>query len=54
MFIRLAAGLQSNKAGFDQKGSMLLLVCSEAIESKLVKLDTSRTVILPPMVTVLW
>ena len=32
---------------------MLLFVCSEAVESKLVKLETSHTVILPPMVSVL-
>ena len=29
---------------------MLLFVCSEAAESKLVKLETSLTVILPPIV----
>ena len=29
---------------------MLLFVSSESVESKLVKLETSRTVILPPMV----
>ena len=33
---------------------MLFFVCSEAAESKLVKLETSHTVILPPMVSVLW
>ena len=33
---------------------MLFFVCSEAAESKLVKLDTSRTVILPPTVGVIW
>ena len=33
---------------------MLLFVCSEAVASKLVKLETSLRVILTPMVTVLW
>ena len=33
---------------------MLLFVCSEAVEYDLIKLHTSRTVILPPMVIVLW
>ena len=37
-----------------KKENMLLFVCSEAVESILVKLETSRTVILPPMVRVLW
>ena len=32
---------------FTSKESMLLFVCSEAVDSKLVKLETSRTVILP-------
>ena len=32
---------------------MLLFVCSTAVESRLVRLDTSCTVILPPMVSVL-
>ena len=36
------AGLQFNKAGLDR------LVCSEPFEPKLVKLETSRTVILSP------
>ena len=40
-------GLQFNKTGTDQKEQMLFFVCSEAGESKLVKLETSRTVILP-------
>ena len=31
----------------------MFFVCSEAVESKLVKLETSRTVILPPTVSVL-
>ena len=35
------------------KETMLLFVCSEAVESKLVTLETSRAVILPPMVSVL-
>ena len=48
------AGLQLNKIGFDQNKNTLLFVCSEAVESKLVKLETSRTVILPPKVNVLW
>ena len=33
---------------------MLLLVCNEAVKSKLVKLETSHTVIDSPMVKVLW
>ena len=33
--------------------NMLFFVCSEAVESKLVKLETSRTVIFPPTVSVL-
>ena len=33
--------------------NMQLFVCSEAVESKLVKLETNRTVILPQMVSVL-
>ena len=35
------------------KVNMLLYVCSEAVESELVKLETSRTVILPPLVSLL-
>ena len=31
----------------------LIFVCSKADESKLLKLETNRTVILPPMVNVL-
>ena len=33
---------------------MWLLVCSDAVESKLVKLETSDKEILPPTVSVLW
>ena len=33
---------------------MLFYVSSEAVEFELVKLETSLTVILPPMVSVLW
>ena len=47
------AGLQLNKTGTDQKEHMLLFVCSEAVESKLVKLETSRSAILPPTASVL-
>ena len=32
-----------------KKENMFLFVCSEAVESKLVKLETSFTVILPPI-----
>ena len=43
---------------FNQSGkpvdNMLLFVCSEVIESNLVKLDTSHAVILPPMISVIW
>ena len=34
--------------------NMLLFVCSEAVESKLAKRETSHTVILSPTVRVLW
>ena len=37
LFIRLPTGLQFNKTGTDQKENMLLLVCSEAVESKTCK-----------------
>ena len=37
-----------------KKENMLLLECSEAVESKLVKLETNHTVILPPTVNVPW
>ena len=33
-------GHQFDKNGFDQKENMLLFVCSEAVESKFVKLET--------------
>ena len=46
-------GHQFDKNGFDQKENMLLFVCSEAVESKPVKLETSHTVMLPPPMTVL-
>ena len=44
------AGPQFYKSGLAQGRQSVLFVCSE---SKLVKLETSRTVILPPMVSVL-
>ena len=48
------AGLQFNKTGLDQKRKYILLfVCYEAVESKLVKLETSCTVIPIPIVSVL-
>ena len=47
MFKRLAIGLQFNTTGTDQKEHMLLFVFNEAVESKLVKFETSHTVILP-------
>ena len=37
-----------------QKEHMSLYLCREPVESKLVKLETSRTVKLPPTVSVLW
>ena len=47
----MAMSLQFNKIGFDQK--LCSLVCYEAVESLiLVKLETSRTVILPQSVSV--
>ena len=36
-----------------KKENMMLFVSSEAVESKLIKLETSCIVILPPMVSVL-
>ena len=33
---------------------MLLFVCNETVESKLVKLETRHTVILPPTASILW
>ena len=36
------------------KENMLLLVCSEAVESGAVKLETGPTVKFPPTVSVLW
>ena len=45
-FIRLATGLQRRK--------FVAIGCSEAVESKLVKLETCHTVKLPPTVSVLW
>ena len=46
------AGLQFNTTGLDPK-EKILFVCSEAVECKFLKLETSRTVILPPTVSVL-
>ena len=39
----------SSKTRLDltEKGKLLFFICSEAVESKLVKLETSRTVIFP-------
>ena len=48
------SGLQFNKAGYDQNRKYVVILCSEAVETKLVKLETSSTVILPPTVSVLW
>ena len=49
------AGLQFNKTGTGQKEHTILFACSEAVESNLVKLETSHTtVILPPVASVLW
>ena len=47
------ACLHLNNNGFHQK-NVWLLVCSEAVESILVKLETSCTVTLIPTVSVLW
>ena len=48
--------LVSSLTGLDltKKENMLLFVCSDAVESKLVKLETSHTVILPTTVSVLY
>ena len=48
------AGLQFNKTGTDHKRTYILFLCSEPVEYKLVKLETSCTVILPPTVSLLW
>ena len=43
------AGLQCNMPEIDQKKVYCyLLACNEAVEAKLVKLETSHKVILPP------
>ena len=34
--------------------NMVSFVCSETVQSNMVKLETSRTVIIPPLVSVLW
>ena len=47
------AGLPFNKTGFDQKENMLLFECCNAAKSKLVKLETSQTGILPATVSAL-
>ena len=49
------ASLQFNKIGFKKKENIWLLVCSEAVESKLVKQtgDNSHTVKLAPTASVL-
>ena len=41
------AGLQFDKSGLAKKENMLLFVCIEAVQSKLVKLETICTVMLP-------
>ena len=41
------ASLQFSKTGFDEKRKYVLFVFSEAVETKLLKLETSRAVILP-------
>ena len=53
---RITVWLVSSLSRLDltKKEKMLLLVFSEANESKLVRLETSCTVILPPTVSVLW
>ena len=46
------ACLQFNKIGLDEKiNTLVIVLCSEAGECKLVTLETSRTVILPPKVS---
>ena len=46
------AGRKLNMVGFDQDRKKCLLLCSEAVESKLVKLETSWAVILRNKVSV--
>ena len=50
------AQLVSSETRLDltKEENILFFVCSEAAESKLVKLETSHTVILPLTVSVLW
>ena len=50
--VQLVSGLQD--LIWPKKEYLLLFVCSEAAESKFVKLVTSHAVILPPTVSVLW
>ena len=45
------AGEQFNQIGLDKR-RIFLFVCSEAVEFYLAILETSHTVILPPMVCV--
>ena len=48
------AALLLTRQEFTKKENVLLFVCSEAVESKLVKLETSHsTMMLPPKVSVL-
>ena len=52
---RITVPLVSILARLDlTKKEFFLFVFSEAVESKLVKLETSGTVILSPMVSLLW
>ena len=52
---RITVQLVSSLTRLDlTKEENMFFVCNEATESKLVKLETSRAVILPPKVGVLW
>ena len=44
----------STELGVTKQENKLLFACTKTTESKPVKLDTSRTVILPPTASVLW
>ena len=50
--LRLVSSL--TRLELTNEGNMILFELSEAVQCILAKLETSRTVILPPMVSVLW
>ena len=52
--ITVLPAFSSTRLTLASKENMLLFVCKEAVESNLVKLESSCTVILPPTVSVPW